>query len=771
MATNIDQKIVDFITQDQDNALAKDLDLYYGDDDLAKDVIRNKYFAPWETCPFDLWVRLAWACSEAEKEEDRLDWARKFYNVLFDFTFIPGGRIIASLGRKDITASFSNCYVLPIKEDSLEAIYECLKEDALTYKAGGGCGNDLSVLRPRNDLIKKTGGRSCGVNGYLDLFSTSTNCVAQNNRRGALMLSLSVDHPDVEEFIDIKNDAVESIKALQELANKYPQENAALKVIKDQIESRRKVQYANISVKITDEFMDCMLNDKDFDLRWGGKVYKTVKAKELWNKIIKSAYKSAEPGIQFWDRMKRTNNTENIVPILGTNPCSEIFLQAYGSCLLGSLNLIKFIKENGLFNFDKLDEISRVGQRFLDNVITLGDGKHPIKEQNETALALRRMGFGLTGIGDCLILLKQKYGSKESLETLSAILESFRNSVYAASCDLAAEKGPFPLFDKEDYLNAYFVKTLPQCIRDGISKFGIRNCNLLTEAPNGSLSIIAQTTSGIEPIFRTSYKRKVKNNDSNSYTTYTTYHPLVKRLFPEGNIPDYVVDSTQISPEERVKVQGTIQKYIDHSISSTVNLPKTATEKDVEDVYLLGWKCGVKGITVYVDESREGSLLENTENKPMPVQNIRDNRNAMKRPKVLQGETHKRKVDLNGQEIYNCYLTVNYEPNTRNPYEILINETYSTRDMKSVMMLETTSRLISLALRHGVPVEFVVQQLNKVRGSYIYSLPKICADILSNYIVDEDGLEGTIECPECGGNMKKESGCSLCMDCGFSKCG
>jgi ribonucleoside-diphosphate reductase alpha chain len=776
MATKVDQKIVDYITQDQNNDQAKDLDLYYGDDDLAKDVIRNKYFAPWEESPFDVWVRLALGAAEAEEESVRLEWARKFYNILYDFTFIPGGRIIAGLGRLDLPhVSFSNCYVVPIKEDSLDAIYECLKESAKVYKVGGGVGVDLSILRPKDDIIKGTGGKSCGTIGFMNLYSISTNTVAQNNRRGALMLSLDVSHPDIEYFINVKNDAKEAVKALQELAKKYPQESAALKVIKDQIEANRKVQYANISVKITDDFMYAVESGSDYDLTWGGQVYRTVNAKELFDKIAKSAHESAEPGIIFIDRMRETNNLEptDVYSVLTTNPCGEIPLPAYGSCLLGSNNLMKFIKyknDEPMFDFDKFDYVSRIGTRFLDNIITVGDGRHALKQQNEVALNARRLGYGATALADALVMLKVKYGSLESLVMVNSIFESFRNSVYDASCDLALEKGAFPAYDKEIYKEAPFINTLPQCLQDKIQKYGLRGCNLLTIAPNGSLSILVGSSGGLEPIFRISYKRKVKNSDGFTYTTYTIYHPLIKKLFPDGEVPSYVVDSSQIDPENRVMVQATIQKYIDNSISSTVNLPKTATVEDVFKIYCKAFKEGLKGITVYVYGSREGILISNEESSQSAVSPIRDNRNAIKRPKVLQSETHKRKIDLNGEIPYNCYITIGFEPGSRRPYEILINETSSGKDLKALMQIETTSRLISLCLRHNVPVEYVVQQLLKVQGSYIYALPATCANILQQYIEDEDDSNGFLECPDCGGKMKRDGICNLCIDCGFSKC-
>jgi ribonucleoside-diphosphate reductase alpha chain len=791
MATRIDQSIVDFITQDQDNEKVKDLDKYYGDDSLAKDIIKKKYLAPYETCPFDMWVRLAWACAQAEKEDQRMYWAREFYNILFDFTFVPGGRILAGLGRDDINVSFSNCYVVPIEDDSLSSIYDCLKNSALTFKMGGGVGTDLTVLRPEDDLIKGTNGKSCGSVGFANLFSISTNTVAQRERRGALMLTLSVEHPDIEKFLNIKNDAKKAIDELKRLAKKTSKESAAFKIILDQIESYRKVQHANISVKISDDFMYAVNNNQSFNLIWNCKVYKTVNAKELWNKIVQNAHACAEPGILFWDRMRETNNLEYATldgkyAITCTNPCGEIPLNSYGSCLLGSNNLTKFIKcvnNTAMFDFDKFDRVSRVGTRFLDNVITLGNGRHALKKQNDVANETRRIGYGATGLGDALIMLGQKYGSQESVDALDSIFQSFRNTVYDASSDLALEKGTFPAFDKEVYLKAKFIISLPQCLQDKIQKQGLRGSNLLTIAPNGSLSIICQTSSGVEPIFRTYYKRKVKNSDGISYTTYKVYHPLINKLFSNEDIPDYVVDSSQIAPKDRVAVQSIIQKYIDNSISSTVNLPKTATVEDVSEVYVNAHKMGLKGVTVYVAESREGILLENDDEEQASVDDssneeenvkviIKDCTNAMKRPTVLQGETFKHKVDLAGSIPYHAYFTINFEPGTRKPYELLITETNSDKEFKDIMQLEAVSRLISLCLRHNVPICYIVEQLRKVKARYIYSLPTICSNILENYIEIDEDEDNFNKCVECGGTVKREGGCDSCTECGFSsKCG
>ena len=361
-----------------------DLNKYYGDDELAKDVLVKKYLAPWEKNLVDMWVRIAWGAAQAEEEEKRVYWAKQFMKILVDFYFIPGGRINYGLGREDIKVSFSNCYVVPIKDDSLEAIYNSLKEQALTYKVGGGVGFDLSILRPSGAPIKGSGGESCGPTGFMELFSISTNTVAQASRRGANMQTLLVSHPDIEKFINIKNDANDAIKSLKKVQDLYPQNSKDFEEISKIIDKKRSIQFSNISVKLTDEFLKAVENDTDFNLTWKGKIYKTIKAKELWDKIITNAWESDEPGLIFWDRMKETNNLEYINPLLSTNPCSELPLGAYGNCLLGHINLPKFIKDEK-FNLDLYTSYIKTAMRFLDNIITLNDGRHALKEQNEVA--------------------------------------------------------------------------------------------------------------------------------------------------------------------------------------------------------------------------------------------------------------------------------------------------------------------------------------------------------------------------------------------------
>ncbi len=772
MTTKLDHEIVDQIVKEQDNPIYHNLDSFYGTDEnshLPKDVVKSKYFAPWEESLFDMWVRLAWGAAQAEPEDKRIYWANKFFGILRDFKFLPGGRINYGLGREDIRVSFSNCYVIPIKEDSLDSIYDCVKESALTYKVGGGVGIDPSILRPKNAPIQGTAGKSCGGVGFLELYSTSTNTVSQQNRRGALMISMLVSHPDIESFINIKNDVDKESKLLEEMSLKYPNDAESFDVLRNKIQSKRAVQHANISVKLTDEFLNCVETNSDFDLVWNNTVYKTVNAKELWDKIVYNAWASAEPGLLFWDRMIENNNLEYVNPLLGVNPCAELPLGAYGNCLLGHVNLPKFINDDGKFDSIEFENTIRVAMRFLDDIVSLNDGRHALEKQNETARGERRTGLGITGLGDFLIALGLEYGSKESINFIESVMGLFRDTAYDSSCEIAKEKGAFPWFDPEMFFKSSFAKNLPEFIKEKIKNTGIRNGMLLTCAPVGSGSIIAETSSGIEPIFRTSFTRRVKQDDGVNFTEYKVLHPAVAKLFGDEELPSYVVDSSQISPENRIKMQSCIQKYIDNSISSTVNLPNSATVEDVGKIYLLAWKMGCKGVTVYREGCREGILISDEvkqSNKSNAV--IFETRSAMKRPLVLSGETYKKKIDITNKRPYNCYITVNFEPNTRTPYELFVVETNSDKDIKDMMMLETTTRLVSLLLRHHVPLKFIISQLEGIKSQYIYSLPISIAGVLKNYLPNNGELE---QCPKCHEfAVQRENGCYLCTACGYSKC-
>ena len=742
------------------------IDNYYKDDNLGRSVLEMKYLAPGEKNPWELWKRQAKALASVEETPELQDkWEAAFFDALKNFKFVPGGRIMHGAGRLDITTTLNNCYVVGIKDDSIKSIYDCVIQEAMTYKYGGGCGHDLSVLRPGGDEILGTGGNSCGPVGFMNLFSENTNTIAQHGRRGANMQTLRVDHPDIEKFIEIKTGDVDMVK------------------------------YSNISVLLTDEFMDAVQSDSDFDLHWGGKIYSTVQAKELWMKIIEHAHASAEPGLLFWDTMTKYHNAEYCSPLVSTNPCAEQPLPDGGCCNLGALNLERFVDQDGNFDFDGFKETTAVGARFLDNVIDYNLDRHALEEQKQNAKNDRRVGLGILGLGDMLVKMGIKYDSDEALETIGKIMEIHRDTAYETSAELAKEKGQFPNFDWDGYSQSLFVQDLPKKLQKKIKNTGIRNCTLTTVAPTGSGAIVARVTSGVEPIFATSYQRKVKKNDSlgKEFDTFTVYHPVVKEMFgTDENLPEYVVTAHNVDPYFRVKMQGVVQKYIDSSISSTVNLAEETTVDTVADIYMTAYKADLKGITVYREGSREGILITDDKSSENEEQNSEtaEMKTARNRPSITEGKTRRMRTGDG-----TLYVTVNEEENGLCEVFTAIGKAGGTVAAQT----EAISRLISLALRSGIDPNSIINQLKGISGpnptwedgQLILSTPDAIGRALETFvngdspsqekksqfeIAEEKSSRGKAgqygqDCNECDGSgIVNEGGCLVCKDCGWSKC-
>jgi len=738
-----------------------EIDEYYKDDNLGKSVLEMKYLAPWEKNPWDLWKRQAKALAGVEKTKELQEkWEVTFFEALKNFKFVPGGRIMHGAGREDITTTLNNCYVVGIKTDSIKSIYDCVVQEAMTYKYGGGCGHDLSLLRPSGAAILGTGGDSCGPVGFMNLFSENTNTIAQHGRRGANMQTLRVDHPDIQKFIAIKTDNIDMVK------------------------------YSNISVFLTDDFMEAVQTDSDFDLQWGGKVYETVNAKELWMKIITHAHASAEPGLLFWDTMKKYHNAEYCSPLISTNPCAEQPLPDGGCCNLGALNLERFVDDSGNFDFEGFRETTAVGSRFLDNVIDYNIDRHALENQKQNAINDRRVGLGILGLGDMLVRMGIKYDSDEALETIGQIMKIHRDTAYETSIELAKEKGEFPNFDWDGYYESLFVQDLPQKLQEKIKNHGIRNSTLTTVAPTGSGAIVARVTSGVEPIFATSYKRKVKKNDSlgKEFDTFTVYHPVVKEMFGgDKNLPDYVVTAHDVDPYFRVKMQGEVQKYIDSSISSTVNLAEETTVETIADIYMTAYKGNLKGITVYREGSREGILITDKKAEEGNVQEAADNtkKRARNRPQITAGKTRRMRTGDG-----TLYITVNEDENGLCEVFTAIGKAGGTVAAQT----EAISRLISLALRSGVDPNSIIDQLKGISGpnptwedgQLILSTPDAIGRALETFLdgeenpnlknkvqfeIAEEPTQSGINCIDCDGHeVVNEGGCYICKDCGWSKC-
>ncbi len=564
---------------------------YFQGDDLRARVFHDKYALRdaegrvLERTPPEMWRRIARELATVEAPEKRAEWEERFYWLLDDFRFIPGGRIMHGAGNpKRVT--LSNCYVLPFREDSIEAIFDWLREAARTYSFGGGVGGDISTLRPRGAPVNNAARSSTGAVSFMELMSLTTGTIGQSGRRGALMITVADNHPDVLDFVRIKRNL-------------------------------DKVRYANISVRISDAFMRAVEEDAMWDLVFENdraQFRRTIRARELWHELIKGARDYAEPGVIFWDTVKRGSTSEyNGMGVITTNPCSEIPLEPYGNCDLGNLSLARFVTDEftpqARVDWDALEPAVRYATRFLDNVLDYNADRHPLPQQREASLKSRRIGVGFTGLGDMLIMLGLKYDTDEAVACVDRLFERIKTIVYDESVNLAIEKGPFPAYDSLQHFQAPFFQTLPPPVLERIQAHGLRNVALLTVPPVGSGAALAGVTSGIEPMFDLSY---IRRSESLSQEFFTVYHPLVREYMARTGItraedlPDFFVTAHQIEPDMRVRMQATIQRHIDHSISSTVNLPHDVPLEEVERIYFLAWKLGAKGMTVYREGSRQG---------------------------------------------------------------------------------------------------------------------------------------------------------------------
>lgn len=745
---------------------------YFNGDGLRARVFIDKYALRddkgklLEKTPPQMWKRVADEIAKPEKTPTKQkEWQKNFSWLLKDYRFIPGGRIMYGAGQ-NVRATLLNCYVIPIKEDSIEGIFEWCKEAAKTYSFGGGVGVDIGHLRPKGAPVNNSARYSTGAVSFMELFSTTTGTIGQSGRRGALMISIPVDHPDIEDFIEIKRDL-------------------------------SRVRYANISIRLTDEFMNAVISDSEFELKFSNKktkISKMISARKLWDKIVSAAHASAEPGLIFWDTMRKNSSTEyGSMKMVSTNPCSEIPLEPYGCCCLGNTNLTVFVKneftDKAEIDWENLTKTLQYGVRFLDNVLDYNADKHALKDQKTASLHSRRIGVGFTGLGDMLAKMKIPYDSPKALDFVDKLFEKIRNIVYEASIELGKEKGIANGFDAKEHLNQGFIKSLPKSIQEKISKFGIRNAALLTIPPVGSGAILAGTTSGVEPIFATSYDRRSESLETKNFKVY---HYLVKDYMEkngikdEKDLPDYFVTSHNISPNFRVDMQATLQKYIDHSISSTVNLPKDTTVETVKDIYLRAWKKGCKGITVYREGSREGVLStkstkqqgcneggEDFEAEKNPQKNENEKTKKLGRDRILEGKTIKMKL---AHEV--MYLTVNANGGGR-IREVFVNIGKSGGDEKADS--EAVGRLISLYLQHGGSIDDIVKSLKGIKGRNIsfdnglqlFSVPDAIAkglEILSEKTIQ---IERKLSvCPECDEEaLVFENGCFHCTACGYTKCG
>ena len=576
---------------------------------LSRTVWENKYRCTDarnnETGIAATWARVARAL--AAVEADAGGWEERFAGLLQDFRFLPGGRILAGAGT-DRQTTLHNCFVMGTVEDSLDGIFDALKEGALTMQQGGGVGYDFSTLRPRGAAARSHGVVASGPVSFMRIWdSMCATLLSTGYRRGAMMGTLRCDHPDIEEFIDAKHDP-------QQLRN------------------------FNLSVLVTDDFMRAVEADTDWPLvfpamatgedrdallqrSWPGyttevpcRVYRHVRARDLWEQLLRGSFDCAEPGVLFIDRINAGNNLGYRERISATNPCGEIPLPAYGACVLGSLNLVHFVcrpfKHSASVDWSRLDAATAVAVRLLDNVVDIS--RYPLAAQAAQARSSRRIGLGITGLADALIMLGLHYDSDTAREVAAEVLHCMRDAAYQASIDLAQEKGTFPYLDKARYLESTFVQRLPAELRDAIARHGIRNSHLLAIAPAGSISLLANNVSnGLEPVYGYEYQRKLRLPDGSfaehHVTDYAWRH--YRERHPSGLLPAAFVDAPSLPPRAHLQMQAVLQPFVDNAISKTINIPEGFSYADYSAIYLDAYRLGLKGCTTFRPNPVTGSVL------------------------------------------------------------------------------------------------------------------------------------------------------------------
>ncbi len=558
---------------------------------IAEQIWDQKYrLKEFDGTPIDItvqgtWARIAEALASVEMVEDRAKYEKEFYNVLAGFKFIPAGRINAGAGSaRDVT--LFNCFVMGTIPDSMSGIFQGLKEAALTMQQGGGIGYDFSTIRPKGAEVKGVASDASGPLTFMDCWDSMCKTImSAGSRRGAMMATMRCDHPDIVDFIEAKRDP-------------------------------NRLRHFNVSVLATDEFMEAVRQNKDFDLKFEGKVYDTVSARWLWDKIMMATYHYAEPGVIFIDRINQMNNLNYIETIASTNPCGEQPLPPYGACLLGSVNLAAMLLDDWSdIDYNVLEDTVATAVRMMDNVIDVS--KFPLPEQEVEAKATRRIGLGVTGVASVLALIGLKYGTREAELWLEKVMSTINEAAYLASVSLAIEKGPFPAYETK-YVSTGMVKTLPAHIREAIFQHGIRNALLTSIAPTGTISLYAgNVSSGIEPVFAMSYTRKVLEKDGSKREELVEDYAARKWRERHGDkpYPPSFVTAQTLAPLDHVRMQAVAQRHVDSSISKTVNCPKNISFEDFKDVYMEAYLQGCKGCTTYRPNDVTGSVLEAVEEK------------------------------------------------------------------------------------------------------------------------------------------------------------
>ncbi len=748
--------------------------------------------------------RVAVAAAKVEHgKKARGVWATRFFDAISDFGFLPAGRILAGAGTGREVTLF-NCFVMGRIEDDLAAIFDNVKEAALTMQQGGGIGHDFSTLRPRGALVHSIGADASGPVSFMDVWDAMCRTImSAGARRGAMMATLRCDHPDIETFIDVKSDA-------------------------------SRLRNFNLSVLVTDAFMDAVDRDAPWPLIFAGKVYREVAARGLWERLMRATFDYAEPGVIFIDRVNRQNNLGYLESIHATNPCGEQPLPPYGACLLGSVNLTQFVTRafasDASLDIAALEERTRTAARLLDNIIDVSG--YPLAAQRREAKAKRRIGLGITGLADALIMLGVRYGSDRAVKLAGDWMAAISRAAYIASAELAREKGAFPLFDAARYLERPHIAALDGDVRKAIGKHGIRNGCVTSIAPTGTISLFAgNVSSGIEPVFDFRMHRRML--DSSGAARDELLEDFAYSLYRQGGgdvsaLPDAFVSSANLTPGEHLRMQAAVQQHVDSSISKTINCPADISFETFMSIYREAYVLGLKGCTTYRPNAVTGAVLSPvTVARPeavptsaaVPVESVPAASTArsisgdvvylskpLERAPVLSGATYKLRWPDSDHALY---ITINDieteggdpgQPARKRPFEIFIN----TRNLEHYAWTVALTRMISAVFRRGGDVAFVAEELKAVfdpqggrfiGGRYVPSLLAAIGDVIETHLrsigflapsnSDSNGLAippareaedarkvaGGRVCQRCGhATLIHREGCWDCSNCGFSRC-
>lgn len=743
----------------------------------------------------DIWTKKY--CNEGETFDDWLHRVsggnEEIEGYIREKKFLFGGRILSNRGlnKEGRKVTYSNCYVIAPPEDEIESIFDCAKKLARTYSYGGGCGIDISKLSPRGAKINNAAKETSGSVSFMDLYSLVTGLIGQNGRRGALMISIDSSHPDVEEFIDLKTDL-------------------------------DRVTKANISVRIHEDFMDAVKKNEEYLLHYerkatGEVIEKSVNARELFRKIAETNWDYAEPGALFWDRITSWNllsNTKNF-SYAGVNPCAEEPLPAGGSCLLGSLNLSEFVQDaftgNAMFDFENFRTCVQASVRALNEVLEEGLPLHPLQEQQESVEQWRQIGLGIMGLADCLIKLGLTYGEEEAVEMCDKIGFVMADAAIAASALLAKEKGAFPACQTEEIMETpYFLANTTEKTRELVRKHGLRNSQLLTIAPTGTLSTMLGISGGIEPIYANYYERKTESLHGED-VYYKVYTKIVENYMKQFDIkddkllPDYFVTAMTLEYRQRIDMQSIWQRHIDASISSTVNVPNGFTVEETEGLYMYAYDKGLKGITIFRDGCKRIGILNTDTAKETKKVKAGE---GLKRGDILlvtDDVVGKKRKLITGCGSLHCIAL--FDPHTGALLETYLSKG-STGGCNNFMV--GLSRMISISARGGIDIETIVDQLNSSGSCPSYTARRVtrkdtskgacCPMAVGNALLDmynemqaelaekeenapkkekkipkpkavtAEASTDKMYCPECGEPLVFEEGCNICKSCGWSKC-